>query len=744
MPCYQFDNVRVDSQNFKAWRAGQPLPLEPKALAVLVFLLAHRDRLVEKEELLNAVWRDTFVTPNALTRVIAQLRKTLGDDVKEARYIETVPTRGYRFIAEVQMVEAEPIGFNGAAVLSTPVPPQAAEGAVTARKEFPRFSTALLKKISFTLLPLLAVFFGWLWWTWPAATSPMGIRHTRQITTNSGLDLFPAFSPDGSTLIYTSLRKGHFELFLRQLAPGGRELQLTSDGGENLQPAWSPDGKQIVYHSRQRGGLWIIPALGGLTRRLTEFGSAPAWSPDGASIVFQSDSPVDLSQTAFGALPPATLLIVPANDGTPRPLTRPGEPGGGHGAPAWSPDGKRIVFVCNDIGTSSIWSVAPDGSDLKLWREDKGLFFDPVFAPDGRHLYFSSASGNFRLWQLPLTASGQPAESAVELLNTGNALLRHMSIAPDGRRLAYSSLTASSDLGSVMISPDTQQATGAPVLLTQDTSFRKTAQSFSPDGAILAYSVWRLGEDGEVWLMDGNGENARQLTAEPASILGWLPSGNEVALNQQVPGSKVPSGQIPGDQISGGMPTSGRRLLKADVRSGQQTPLTNLNLPTKFGRLSPDGKQIAFNVRSGGVINIWKAALDTGALNQLTFDPEMMGFPIWSPDGNWLAVEMKRGDDRHIALLPSDGGAAQQLTFAPGQSWPGGWSPDGDKIAFAGQRAGVWNIWWVSRSTKRQQQITSYTAPNSYVRYPAWSPRGNQIVYEYAETVGNVWLMELK
>ncbi|MEP7341176.1 MAG: winged helix-turn-helix domain-containing protein [Acidobacteriota bacterium] len=724
MTCYQFDNVRVDPQGFKAWRAGQPLPLEPKALAVLVFLLAHRDRLVEKEELLNAVWRETFVTPNVLTRVIAQLRKTLGDDVKQARYIETVPTRGYRFIAEVQMVEAEQGSLNGA-----PIHRRETEGVAGAQNESQRFNISQLKKISLVLLPLLAVFFGWLWWKRPAAMPPTSVQYTRQITTNSGLDLFPAFSPDGSALIYTSLRKGHFELFLRQLAPGGRELQLTSDGGENLQPAWSPDGKQVVYHSRQRGGLWVIPALGGLARQLTEFGSSPAWSPDGASIVFQSDSPVDLSQTAFGALPPATLQIVPAIGGTPRPLTQPGEPGGGHGAPAWSPDGKRIVFVCYDTGTSSFWSVAPDGSELKLWREGNGLFFDPVFAPDGRHLYFSSASGNFRLWQIPLNAAGQPAEPAVELANTGNALLRHLSIAPDGKRLAYSSLTASSEIGSVMISPATQQATGASVLLTQDTNFRKTAQAFSPDGATIAYSVWRLGEDGEVWLMNADGGNARQLTAEPATILGWLPGGNEVALNQKAPG---------------GLRSTGIRLLKTDVRSGQQTPMASQNLPTKFGRLSPDGKQVAFNLRSGGTINIWKAALDTGALKQLTFDPEMMGFPTWSPDGSLIAVEMKRGDDRHIALLPSGGGTEQQLTFAPGQSWPGGWSPDGDKIAFAGQRNGVWNVWWVSRSTKRQQQITGYTAPNSYVRYPAWSPRGNQIVYEYAETLGNVWLMELK
>ncbi|MBI1760606.1 MAG: PD40 domain-containing protein [Acidobacteria bacterium] len=78
-----------------------------------------------------------------------------------------------------------------------------------------------------------------------------------------------------------------FELFLRRLAPGSRELQLTSDTGENLQPAWSPAGKQIVYHARQRGGLWVISTPAALTRQLTEFGSRPAWSPRGDQIVYE-------------------------------------------------------------------------------------------------------------------------------------------------------------------------------------------------------------------------------------------------------------------------------------------------------------------------------------------------------------------------------------------------------------------------------------------------------------------------
>jgi Tol biopolymer transport system component len=71
-------------------------------------------------------------------------------------------------------------------------------------------------------------------------------------------------------------------------------------------------------------------------------------------------------------------------------------------------------------------------------------------------------------------------------------------------------------------------------------------------------------------------------------------------------------------------------------------------------------------------------------------------------------------------------------------------SPMRKLIVFAGERDGVWIIWWVSRRDKTEKQITDCTKTNSYVRYPTWSPRGDQIVYEYTETTGNIYVMRMK
>ena len=104
---YRFDDVVADLATFEIRKAGRCAPVERKAFEVLVYLIGGRGRVIDKSEILDAVWPDAFVSENALTRVIAQLRRTLGDSPREPKYIKTVQTRGYVFIADVS-VEAAP------------------------------------------------------------------------------------------------------------------------------------------------------------------------------------------------------------------------------------------------------------------------------------------------------------------------------------------------------------------------------------------------------------------------------------------------------------------------------------------------------------------------------------------------------------------------------------------------------------------------------------------------------------
>jgi TolB-like protein/DNA-binding winged helix-turn-helix (wHTH) protein/Tfp pilus assembly protein PilF len=102
---FRFGDIEVREREFLLVKAGETLPVEPKAFRVLLFLLSNPGRLVTKDELLNGVWNDCSVSDNSLTRSIATLRRLLRDDTHEPRYIATVPTVGYRFLCPVHVSE---------------------------------------------------------------------------------------------------------------------------------------------------------------------------------------------------------------------------------------------------------------------------------------------------------------------------------------------------------------------------------------------------------------------------------------------------------------------------------------------------------------------------------------------------------------------------------------------------------------------------------------------------------------
>ncbi len=99
---YEFGPFRVDPGEHLLSRNGAPLPLTPKAFETLLVLIRNSGHLMLKQELMQAVWPDSFVEEANLSQNISMLRKALGDSVQESRYIVTVPGRGYRFIGELK------------------------------------------------------------------------------------------------------------------------------------------------------------------------------------------------------------------------------------------------------------------------------------------------------------------------------------------------------------------------------------------------------------------------------------------------------------------------------------------------------------------------------------------------------------------------------------------------------------------------------------------------------------------
>src|SRR5262245_41201096 len=245
------------------------------------------------------------------------------------------------------------------------------------------------------------------------ANADISVQEVAQITNWSGLDDFPSLSPDGNAVAYCSDHNGSFEIYVRQLTPGAKEIQLTFDGRQNFQPAWSPDGQRIAYYSKLHGGIWVIPASGGQARQITDFGSHPAWSPDGKQVAFQSNPLADLGANARNALPPSTLWIVAAQGGEPKQLTQIGVPPGGHGAPSFSPDGKRIVFEVDDLLSASVWTISTGGGDAKrISQEGIRYEYEPIYAPDGKSVLYTSRG----VFQAPVNSeTGEPIGEPLQI-----------------------------------------------------------------------------------------------------------------------------------------------------------------------------------------------------------------------------------------------------------------------------------------------------------------------------------------
>ena len=395
---YQWDDFVIDVDAYRLERGGLPLQLEPKAFNLLLLLVERPGHVFTKQEIFDKLWPGTVVTDHALTRVVAQLRRVLGDEARDGRYIETVPTRGYRWLPKV-----EP--WQQAVADSTPQVPTP--------KAAPSLNPwGISLAIALVLLGIVA-------WTQRSARyaepvervavgPPRDVLWPVQLTTNAGLDIHPSFSPQGDAMAFASDRSGTFELYVRALAGNATEVALTNDGRHNVQPAWSPDGGSIAFHSHGRGGIWVMPARGGPPRQLVVEGSHPAWSADGRRIAFQSDEPSDVTPSAFGAQSGATLKVVNADGTDLRQLTTAGQPLGGHASPAWTRDGRFVAFSVFEGGVNNgVWVVSTESGESKpLLRGWRGLY-ELAFAPDDSSIYV--AGGESYITQIPFDPkSGTP------------------------------------------------------------------------------------------------------------------------------------------------------------------------------------------------------------------------------------------------------------------------------------------------------------------------------------------------
>ncbi|MGA7411602.1 MAG: winged helix-turn-helix domain-containing protein, partial [Bryobacteraceae bacterium] len=273
----RFGAYELDVAGMELRKNGVRIRLQEQPFLVLSTLVAKPGEVVTREELKDRVWaNDTFVDfDQSLNKAVNRLREVLNDDASQPRYIETVPRRGYRFVAHVQDVspapETVPPVIDGGSVL--PNIPAPAVGGTRGRQW-------LIWGLSAALV-LLAGAWGWLWWhSRPTKTV---VRSLARLTYN-GVSVSPSVSPDGKLLAYQATIGGsNPEIWVQQMA-GGKAIQITHEREGARNPSFSPDGTQIVYDSPR--GIYEVPALGGDARFITSDGLYPVYVSGGSAIVF--------------------------------------------------------------------------------------------------------------------------------------------------------------------------------------------------------------------------------------------------------------------------------------------------------------------------------------------------------------------------------------------------------------------------------------------------------------------------
>ncbi|MDA8018687.1 MAG: protein kinase [Thermoanaerobaculia bacterium] len=583
----------------------------------------------------------------------------------------------------------------------------------------------------------------------PSAFSP------RRITSAEGLEIDPALSPNGDRLAYSAEGDdGRFRLYLRNLAPrnpgnaedAGTEASdgpvlLTPTLGDAFEAAWSPEGDRLAFHVRgDLHGLWMLPMSDGSTaelgspERLLERGARPSWSPSGELVAFQSLSSPQLSDTSVPALDRSLIEIIRLKGRETETVTRPGLPAGGHASPVWTPDGRFIVFNSVRRFAGELWAVEVT-SDGKAAESEPipivagGLAaYDPVVSPDGRFVYFVSRTREVKvLWRQRIDRDSlEPVGAPQEVAGIGLSSIRQPTVSKNGR-LVFSAFHTRSNLWQVRLDP----ATGTPdpnFLPSQLTrgNDRYNRPAFSPDGRNLAFDHWKLGVEIDVFVQDLESGTRTQLSEGLGtnSHPSWLADGR-VAFTEDRDGAK--------------------QVVAVDPSNGSKQVLATLSYADDWGVVSPDGTHLAYYSEVGGSHDIWLRTLPDGTSWAFTQHDEAAAFPVWSPDGRWLAYQVRKrgaeGTDLWVQSL--DGGEAQRLVWDPGHSWPYSFSPDSRRVAYAAMRNGSWNLWWVDRISGERHQITHSLSSTTYLRYPLFSPYGTSIVYEQAETLSDLYAVEL-
>jgi Tol biopolymer transport system component/DNA-binding winged helix-turn-helix (wHTH) protein len=517
-PIARFEDFEVNLETGEVWKAGRPLKVQDQPFRVLAALLERPGQIVTREELRQLIWPEKNFGDfdHAINLALAKLRASLGDSADVPHLIETLPRRGYRFIALVKEQSDPPPARIVAPPQEPTVPSPVKEPPAKAAGKKLWLMVGALALVVVAAVALLRMF------STPREQPSIG-GEIAPLVSMPGQQDTPAVSPDGSQVAFKYSGGPHPGIYIA-LIGGEKPLQLTQSD-RDYYPTWSPDGRQIAFarlsDSSFEKKLYVIPALGGSERRVyTTFFpqwaqcNAMSWSPDGRSLIF----PEALDDKNGKA----RLSILSLSDLTARPLTSPNNQQFDCD-PVFSPDGTTVAFARGSMGgfLSDVYVQKVDGGQpFRLTTGNSGG--DAAWTQDGKEIVFDSSARGFQgLWRIS-ASGGTPQPIAA----SGDAY--EPSISRRGNQLAYRVCKVWDTIWRLDLR-DERHPLAPPVRLLSGRGYI-WKPSYSPDGKRIAFESNRMGYE-NIWMCDSDGSNCAQLTDRPgtSATARWSPNGRYLA-----------------------------------------------------------------------------------------------------------------------------------------------------------------------------------------------------------------------
>ena len=597
----RFGQFELDLTEETLLKRGVAVRIENQPFQILASLVDRPSEIVSREELCASLWPDgTYVDfDEGLNTAVKKLRYVLGDSAENPVFIETVPRRGYRFIAPVQTDPVQTDEDSGEQLVSpsngsghsSPGESRSDPLIPIPSDSKPRWTSIWGMGFGIVFLGICGLFYRLIF--------PPQLHVTRlsRLTTAGRVDPWGRLASDGSRLFFLERDGDHWNA--RQISVAGGESMPFGPTGRNIRVhAVSPDQSEMLFSpfiARLPDlPLWSMPLIGGSPRRVGEIlANGAAYSPDGSSIAFTTSTGVfvanrDGSSARQVAAVPDCWNI------------------------AWSPDGRILRFHAHG---PRLWQVTPTGQDLHpflpSWTAWEGRWtFDGSY-----YVFTASTDGHADLWALAESASfpwrrPAPVQLTFPPLAMGGGLPSR-----DGHTI-YATGGLSEQIDVIDYDPTTHQF--KPVM----PGFGVKELAYSPDRQWVLYNDWN-----QLWRSRPDGSDRLQLAGAPLfsgiHFPRWSPDSKQILFNNWV-GEKSDIYLVP-------------------VEGGSPHLLLPLDLPGRGPDWSPDGKTISFTIeqemeeRPSAKPGVYLFDIAQRSSTRIPGSEGLAG-SLWSPDGRFLAA----------------------------------------------------------------------------------------------------------